>query len=835
MSHSANILLVDDEPRNLDVLESILTSPEYRLVRAQTADEALLALVDGEFAAIVLDIRMPGMSGLELANLIKQRKRTQFIPIIFLTAYYQEDKYVLEGYGVGAVDYLTKPVNPQVLKSKVAVFADMFRSTRALAAANQALALEVIQRQQAEEALRQANAELERRVRERTADVTQANESLGESERHYRELVQGLPAAVYTTDAQGRVDLYNEAAIELWGREPERGKTLWCGSYRTFRPDGSMLSMEESPMAVALREGRAVRGAEIVIERADGSRRNVLPYPEPIRDASGALVGAVNMLVDLTDRKRAEEALRQSEERLRLTLETALDAIITIDAEGCITGWNPQAEKTFGWTREEVAGKQLSETIIPERDREAHENGLRHFQQTGEGPILRKRIELMALDRSGREFPVELSITPAIVDGRAHFTAFLRDITDRKKAEAVLRESEARLSAASRAKDDFLAALSHELRTPLNPVLLLASESAEDPTLPESVRANFASIRNNVELEARLIDDLLDLTRITSGKLGLHLGHVDFHKVLQNALSTVRAEMDRKRIELTLKLGATQNQIIGDEVRLQQIFWNLLKNAVKFTPECGRITVETCVLPETNTLAVRIIDTGIGMTTEEIERVFYAFSQGDHANGSGSHRFGGMGLGLAIARRLVELHSGAIHADSAGRGKGATFVVKLPISQPVGCEQDSDDSAVTPSGGRALASPAFHRILLVEDHEPTRTALAQILRRRNYDVVTAASVEEAKTLAEQGNIELLISDIGLPDGNGFDLMSHLRDRHQMRGIALTGYGMEQDIARSRAAGFIAHLTKPVRVQSLESVLASVGKEVAKSAGDGDRR
>jgi len=822
MKTTAGILLVDDEPRNLDVLETILQSPEYRLVRARTADEALLALVNQDFAAIVLDIRMPGMSGIELANLVKQRKRTQHIPILFLTAYFQEDKYVLEGYEVGAVDYLTKPVNAQILRSKIAVFADLFRTTRALAEANSALEQEVLQRKRAEEALVRANADLDARVRQRTADLTHANDELQQGERRYRELVQSLPAAVYTTDAEGRILLFNDAAVALWGQAPEPGR-MWCGSYRIYHPDGSPLPLEQCPMAVTLREGRAVRGQEILIERADGTRRHVLPYPEPMRDAAGHLVGAVNMLVDVTDRKRAEAALRQSEERLRLALDTALDAIVTTDSQGCITGWNPQAERTFGWAKTEVVGRRLSETIIPAQHREAHERGLQHYAGTGQGAVLGRRIELTALDRQGREFPIELSITPVVTEDSTQFTAFLRDITERKRAEAVLQESEARLSAASRAKDDFLAVLSHELRTPLNPVLLLASESAENQSLSAEVRAQFASIRNNVELEARLIDDLLDLTRITRGKLGLQLGIVNLHEVLQNAVATVRAEIDQKGIELSLGLGAAQHQVNGDEVRLQQILWNLLKNAVKFTPHAGRITVETLLAARDGRLCIEITDTGIGMTGEEIERVFHAFSQGDHANSNGLHRFGGMGLGLAISRMLVELHSGTLHARSPGRGKGATFVVELPLANGVAESAAPENPArheSTPGSGSHAVG--FRHILLVEDHEPTRTALSQLLARRQYKVTSAASVQEALSLARDDSIDLLISDIGLPDGNGFDLMAKVQEfRRGLKGIALTGYGMEQDVARSHAVGFLAHLTKPVRVQSLDKALASV--------------
>jgi PAS domain S-box-containing protein len=829
MKATTHILLVDDESRNLDVLESILQSPDYHLVRAQTADEALLALVDGDFAAIVLDIRMPGMSGIELANLVKQRKRTRHIPIIFLTAYFQEDRYILEGYEVGAVDFLTKPVNPQILRSKVAVFADLFRSARALAEANQALEQEVVQRKQAEAALRQANAELDARVKQRTADLTQANQSLQQRERHYRELVQSLPAAVYTTDAEGRIVLFNEAAVALWGRAPEPGKTKWCGSYRIYQPEGTPLPLDQCPMALALREGRSVRGKEILIERADGTRRHVLPYPEPLRDAAGNLVGAVNMLVDLTERKRAEEALRQSEERLRLALETALDAIVTIDGQGRITGWNPQAEQIFGWSQAEALGKTLSETIVPAEHREAHEQVLRPYLQTGQGAALRERIEMTALDRRGRRFPVEISLTPAVVGEKVYLTAFLRDITERKRAEAVLQESEARLAAASRAKDDFLAVLSHELRTPLNPVLLLASEAAEDESLPAEARARFASIRNNVELEARLIDDLLDLTRIARGKLGLQLGLVDAHAVLQNAIATVRAELDQKHIALVLTLAAGRHRVPGDEVRLQQIIWNLIKNSVKFTPPHGTITVETVSSEDERRIFIKITDTGIGMTEEEIERVFHAFSQGDHASGTGLHRFGGMGLGLAISRMLVELHGGGICAHSAGRGKGATFVIDLPLAPAAQARDERPDAAANHEPRAAETSRAggalqFRHILLVEDHEPTRTVLSQLLVRRKFKVTTAGSVEEAMAAAYEDSIDLLISDIGLPDGNGFDLMTKLREvRRGLKGIALTGYGMEQDVARSRAVGFLAHLTKPVRVQLLEQALAEVAR------------
>lgn len=376
--------------------------------------------------------------------------------------------------------------------------------------------------------------------------------------------------------------------------------------------------------------------------------------------------------------------------------------------------------------------------------------------------------------------------------------------------------------AASRAKDDFLAALSHELRTPLNPVLLIASDAAANLELPARTRVDFEMIRRNVELEARLIDDLLDLTRITRGKLALEQQSVDVHSVLREAVSTVSADVEKKQIQLEIELRAQKCVVTGDSVRLQQIFWNVIKNAVKFTPEHGKITVNS--FADAETVTVKITDTGIGIKAEELSLVFNAFSQGDHANGGGSHRFGGLGLGLAISRMLVEMHHGSIRAESAGTGKGATFIIELPLAQsPVPAAQTIKP---LPSPVSVPPTPPVRplSILLVEDHDPTRQALTQLLRQRHYDVGSAASLAEARALIRERKekFDLLVSDIGLPDGNGYDLMIEMRRSDPaIRGIALTGYGMEQDLAHSASAGYAVHLTKPVTMESLDRALKNL--------------
>ncbi|HSY43751.1 MAG TPA: HAMP domain-containing sensor histidine kinase, partial [Candidatus Acidoferrum sp.] len=235
---------------------------------------------------------------------------------------------------------------------------------------------------------------------------------------------------------------------------------------------------------------------------------------------------------------------------------------------------------------------------------------------------------------------------------------------------------------ANKAKDDFLAALSHELRTPLNPVLLLASDGAEDMELPTRVRTDFATIRDNIELEARLIDDLLDFNRIAHGKLGLNKSDVDCHSVLDDAIAIVEPELRRKHISLSMELEKAPYRLHADRTRLQQIFWNVLKNAAKFTPEKGSIAIKTAVDEPKKNMVITVSDTGMGMTSEEMKKIFEAFAQGEHAKESGAHQFGGLGLGLSISRMLVKLHEGSIKAHSDGRGKGGTFTIQLPVAHP---------------------------------------------------------------------------------------------------------------------------------------------------------
>ncbi|HEY8995723.1 MAG TPA: ATP-binding protein [Lacunisphaera sp.] len=373
---------------------------------------------------------------------------------------------------------------------------------------------------------------------------------------------------------------------------------------------------------------------------------------------------------------------------------------------------------------------------------------------------------------------------------------------------------------ANRAKDDFLAALSHELRTPLSPVLLLATAATSDPDLPPDIRHDFEVIARNVGLEARLIDDLLDLTRITRGKLSLDLQPVDAHDILGEAIATARSEFDDKRQILETDFCARRSWLNADPVRLQQVLWNVLKNAAKFTPRGGRIRIETEDDTAAQEIRITVTDSGVGMTPEELSRVFDAFAQGDHAKRDSAHHFGGLGLGLAISRMLMELHGGRITATSPGRGLGSSFLVQLKASV---APLPSREITTSAAPGQATLSvlPTHRRVLLVEDHGPTRTTLEQLMKRRGYVVCAAASLQEARRLIATENFDLLLSDLGLPDGNGCELMEEMRAKGQVKGIALSGYGMDLDVAQSRQAGFDTHLVKPVNVQTLEAALSRI--------------
>ncbi len=372
-----------------------------------------------------------------------------------------------------------------------------------------------------------------------------------------------------------------------------------------------------------------------------------------------------------------------------------------------------------------------------------------------------------------------------------------------------LRVSAEEAQAASRAKDDFLAALSHELRTPLTPVLMGAASLQEDPRLPEDVRDQLATMRRNVELEARLIDDLLDVTRIKRGKLTIATIPADVHELLRQSDEIIRSDGLGKDVSVHFHLEAARHHAMADPARLQQVFWNLLKNALKFTPAGGTITVRSWN-DEQNRMVLSFEDTGVGISQEALPHIFHAFEQGDVA---GKHYFGGLGLGLAISEAIIIAHGGTIHARSAGPNLGATFTVTL-------------NTVETPSLKKRPLQPPDQigtplQVLVVEDHEATRTMLARLLSRSGHQVTLAESMNEGLKAFQSDHYDVVISDLGLPDGSGLDLMRQIRQERDVYGIALSGYGMEEDVRQTREAGFQSHLVKPVSIDQIRRLLAQI--------------
>jgi CheY-like chemotaxis protein len=389
-----------------------------------------------------------------------------------------------------------------------------------------------------------------------------------------------------------------------------------------------------------------------------------------------------------------------------------------------------------------------------------------------------------------------------------------RDVTAAKSIQRELQAAKEEAEAASRAKDQFLAVLSHELRTPLTPVVMTVSAMENDPELPPRFREEVAMIRRNIGLESKLIDDLLDLSRVTSGKLRLNIQPTDLHDLARHVVESCRSDAAEKNLRLELDLAAPRSWVRGDPARLQQILWNLLRNAIKFTPAGRRIAVRTADAGPA--VRLQVADEGVGIAPDMLPKVFDAFEQGDPQVG---RSFGGLGLGLAISRMVAELHGGHLSADSPGPGQGATFTLELHTVNPAPRQHgNANGSPACPARGA--------RILLVEDHPDTARTMRRLLSASGFNVTAAATVEDGFRLATHEPFDLLVSDIGLPDGTGYELMRKIRAARlpaarPLPAIALSGYGMEDDIRRSLDAGFVMHLTKPVDIQLLEQALTTL--------------
>jgi PAS domain S-box-containing protein len=630
----ASILLVDDRPANLLALEAILDPLDQRLVRAASGEEAIQKLEDEEFAVILMDVRMPGMDGLRTAEVISQRESAARVPIIFLTAVPIGNADVASGYARGAVDFLLKPFDPEILRSKVSVFVDLHQKEQ------------MIKRQAG--LLRQREREaFERR-----------------SELRFRSLMDALPQCVWVARADQTFYYWNKRAVDYIGMPP----TVAVGAERLFEfvhPDDLETIKSEWQLATSLQHSAEV---QVRLRRhSDGAYRWFLMRGVPQQDESGKLTGWIVAATDIDIEHQALE-----------------------DAE-----------------------------------------------------------------------------------------------------------------AANRMKEEFLATVSHELRNPLNAIVgwihLLRSGNLDAVKSSKAVE----TIERNVHLQTALIDDILDVSRIMRGKINLNFRTVRMGAVIEAALAAVRPTADAKGVALDCEMAAASDEISGDADRLQQIVWNLLSNAIKFTPRDGLVVIRTEQHGAELTLTVR--DTGQGISADFIPRVFDRFSQAD----SGSTRaHGGLGLGLAIVRHLVELHAGTVEAASAGPGQGAIFSVHLPL-QSAKAVTGGNDPNQTAAGPLKLEGVS---ILVVDDESDSREVLAEILRQYGAQTNTAASANDALFEIARSTPQVLLSDIGMPSVDGYELIRRIREQisaNEMIALALTGLGSGKDKERALAEGFQQCIVKPV--------------------------
>ena len=506
----------------------------------------------------------------------------------------------------------------------------------------------------------------------------------------------------------------------------------------------------------------------------------------------------------------SKSGLGQTEEQFHILVDSVEEyAIYMLDSTGNVLTWNSGAERIKQYSAEEIIGKNFAcfytaEDVAAERP----QRNLREAARTGhirdQGPRVR---------RDGSVFQAEIVLT-ALRDSSGNvrgYSKVTRDITDQLRS----REFEAEKIAAekaSKAKDDFLAALSHELRTPLTPALAAANYLASNASkVPSEFAEDLEIIKRNVRLQARLIDDLLDLTRITRGKLQLHLEPIDANAVVRDAIEIANSAILSKKLSVSTELDAEKHHIRGDSIRLQQIFWNLINNAVKFTPPGGQIAVRT-YNDNAGHFRFEITDNGIGIERERLTSIFTPFEQADP---SVSRQFGGLGLGLAISKHLIDLHHGRIEAESRGRSFGTTFKITLD-TLPEGAAETSADSASPKHVPKQL------RILLVEDHRDTRHAMSRLLTHFGHQTSVADSTQRAIEMMASQRFDLVLCDIGLPDGSGYDVISKAKAKGPIKAVAITGFGTDEDIRRSKEAGFDFHLIKPVDFQELRTVLEQVG-------------
>jgi PAS domain S-box-containing protein len=628
-------------------------------------------------------------------------------------------------------------------------------------------------------------------------------------------LVSSSDDAIISKDLGGIVRIWNPSAERIFGYSAEEivGKPMTL----LFPPDRLD---EESNILQRIQQGERVDHFQTVRLRKDGTPIAVSVTLSPIRDADGNIVGASNVARDLSHSAELEG-------RFKAIITSSDDAIVSKDLNGIVQSWNAAAERIFGYTASEMIGHSITKLFPPDRLDEEPKilEQLRRGQRVDHFETVRRRKDGQLLDVSVTISPIK-DPTGRVIG----VSKVARDITALKRAERereqlLERERAARQEAerVSRLKDEFLATLSHELRTPLNAILgwtsLLRSRGSDHS---DDLEQGLEIIERNARAQSQLIEELLDMSRIINGKMRLDVQPIDLQALVADAVESVRPAADARGVRLIKVLDPRGGPITGDPARLQQVLWNLLTNAVKFTPRNGKVQV---YLRRVNShVDITITDTGQGIAPEFVPHLFTRFSQADT---SMARRHGGLGLGLALVKSLVELHGGTVKASSPGVGQGATFVVSLPLTV---VHAEAADSQLTPAPS-AMADHelpdlcGFH-VLVVDDEADARFLIQRVLEKCHATVTLAADVRQALNGVREHRPDMIVTDIGMPDEDGYDLLAQLRQLPDAEGgdipaVALTAFARSEDRRRALMAGFQMHLSKPVETPELLAVVANV--------------
>lgn len=649
------------------------------------------------------------------------------------------------------------------------------------------------------------------------ADAKRLAAQVSLQEAHLRAVVDSAVEGIITADESGRIQSFNAAAARIFGYEVGevlgQNLSMLMPAEDGDRHDDYIARYLEGGEPHVIGRGRQVEGA-----RKDGSRFPLFLAVSEV--ASGDKRTFVGVLRDLTEQQQAAAALRESERRFRNIVDNALDAVITIDAAGRVLVWNSQAEEIFGWSAAQMLGNELAEWIVPEDLRQAHRDGLARAVVTGTGPVLNRRVEIEGLHRDGHRFPIELSVTPLSSGEEPHFSAFVRDITERKRVEAELHAAKEAAEVANEAKSRFLAIMSHEIRTPLNPIIGLTGLLL-DMELGETQQKFVRQIRDSGMLLLQRINDILDFSRIEAGRIELESVDFDLRQSVQQVRELFQHEAEDKRLQLVLEIATDAPHFVrGDPGRLQQVFTNLVANALKFT-ERGvvRLIVGGAQAIDSR-LCVRfeVVDTGIGIASDRVANLFDPFTQAD---ASTTRRYGGSGLGLAIAKELVSLMGGEIGVESQpGGGTRFWFTVRFSLAESV---QPAPRLADLAPRGPHSGEAASLRVLVAEDNPTNQEVAVLMLERLGHRVDVVGDGREAVAAFARAPYDVILMDCQMPEVDGFEATRQIRALGgrgaEVPIVAMTAFAARGDRERCLAAGMTGYVSKPILKQELGAALA----------------